>query len=115
MKKHIYIFCILFMISVPVPVCAKIVNGIACKVGDTIITINEFNRALQREKNKAVTLGMNEPDKSVVLDFLINKFLINLDNSAFISQLMHPANFIISSKYLKNSFRTFHFVLQLLR
>ena len=54
-------------------------NGIACKVGRSIITINEFNRALEREKEKARLLGAPQPDKATVINALIDNVLIRLE------------------------------------
>ena len=77
MKRFIY-FMILFLLIV-VPAYAKIVNGIACKVGRSIITINEFNRAFERENEKARYLGQPQPDKIAVINMLIDNILVRIE------------------------------------
>lgn len=77
MKKCVFLLIPFILMSGPV--YAEIVNGIACKVGSTIITINEFNRAYEREKNKALLTGTEQPDKSAVMNILINNLLIKIE------------------------------------
>ncbi|MGQ9615673.1 MAG: SurA N-terminal domain-containing protein [Spirochaetota bacterium] len=58
------------------PAMAEIVNGIACKVGNEIITLNEFNRAYSRMKKQAEISGAQELAKKEVMEILINNLLV---------------------------------------
>lgn len=55
---------------------AEIINGIACKVGREIITINEFNTTYEQVRARALMFGLPVPGKKEVLDGLINNLLI---------------------------------------
>lgn len=77
MKKVIILFLFIFLTLTPV--YAEIVNGIACKVGDSIITINEFETAYESEKSRAAFFGEGTPDKSSVMDMLINDLLVKME------------------------------------
>ncbi len=55
---------------------AEIINGIACKVGSSIITINEFNTAYEQALTRARFVGQPVPSKREVLDKLIDDLLI---------------------------------------
>jgi peptidyl-prolyl cis-trans isomerase SurA len=54
----------------------EIINGIACKVGSSIITINEFNTAYVQSTMRARIVGLPIPGKPEVLDKLIEELLI---------------------------------------
>ena len=58
------------------PAAAEIVNGIACKVGNSVITINEFNKAFQRDKNQALIMGIPAPTKRKVMERLVEENII---------------------------------------
>jgi len=58
------------------PAAAEIVNGIACKVGNSVITINEFNKAFQRDKNQAFITGFPAPTKRNVMERLVEEILL---------------------------------------
>jgi len=58
-----------------VGVNADVVNGIACKVNDSIITIHEFDVAYQEELTKNIVLGKSPPTKKQVMDMLIERLL----------------------------------------
>jgi len=74
MKKSIFpLFVFLFIFS---SLSGEIVNGIACKVGDQIITINEFNTAYEKESLRARAMGVSAPSKKEVMQMLIEKLLI---------------------------------------
>jgi peptidyl-prolyl cis-trans isomerase SurA len=61
------------------PVSAVIVNGIACKVGKTIITIHEFNVAYEREKTQAFLTGLPVPSKKTVMDKLVDNLIMKME------------------------------------
>ncbi|MCK4803577.1 MAG: SurA N-terminal domain-containing protein [Spirochaetes bacterium] len=77
MKKLIILFLFIFLTLTPG--YAEIVNGIACKVGDSIITINEFETAYESEKVRAGFFGEGVPDKSSVMDLLIDNLLVKME------------------------------------
>jgi peptidyl-prolyl cis-trans isomerase SurA len=58
------------------PAAAEIVNGVACKVGNSVITINEFNKAFQRDKNQALNMGFPEPTKRNVMERLVDEIIL---------------------------------------
>ncbi|KPJ87844.1 MAG: hypothetical protein AMS17_07360 [Spirochaetes bacterium DG_61] len=71
----------LLLIAIPallfvIPISAAIVNGIACKVGDAVITIHEFNTAYEREKTQALLLGIQVPIKKNVMETLVTELII---------------------------------------
>ncbi len=53
-----------------------IVNGIACKVNDSIITIHEFKKAYESAVRRSKIFGTKKPTKKQVLDNLIERLLI---------------------------------------
>lgn len=55
---------------------AEIINGIACKVGRDIITVNEFNNTYGQLKARSFMFGMPVPGKKEVMDGLIENLLI---------------------------------------
>lgn len=55
---------------------AEIINGIACKVGRDIITVNEFNTTYEQLKARAYMFGMPVPGRQEVMDGLIENLLI---------------------------------------
>jgi len=61
------------------PISAVIVNGIACKVGKTIITIHEFNVAYEREKTQALLTGLPVPSKKTVMDKLVDNLIMKTE------------------------------------
>lgn len=73
------ILYVLIVIVISVPVYGEIVNGIACKVSSTIITINEFNTAYNRAKLQAMLIGSDVPEKKTVMDGLINNLIIQME------------------------------------
>jgi parvulin-like peptidyl-prolyl isomerase len=74
MKKMLpYLFVILLSTT---PVFATIVNGVACRVGSDVITVNEFKTAYEREKKQAILTGMPVPSKKTVIDSLIDNLIV---------------------------------------
>jgi len=74
MKKSLFFLLgFLFIFS---HLFGEIVNGIACKVGDEIITIHEFNTAFEKESVRARIMGVSTPSKRDVMQMLIEKLLI---------------------------------------
>jgi peptidyl-prolyl cis-trans isomerase SurA len=73
--KFLYVTFVMFLL-VFFPAMAEIVNGIACKVGNEIITLNEFNRAYSRMKKQAEVSGDQEPTKKEVMQRLIDNLLV---------------------------------------
>jgi peptidyl-prolyl cis-trans isomerase SurA len=61
-----------------VPAYGKIIDGIACKVGRSIITIHEFEKNYAREQRNARLLGNEPPDKLEVMNALIDNVLIRM-------------------------------------
>jgi len=55
---------------------AEVINGIACKVGSDIITINEFNREYERAAQRAGIVGVDKPSKKEIMELLVNNLLI---------------------------------------
>ncbi len=74
MKRYILYFIIIFTFANTL--YAEIVNGIACKVGNDLITINEFNTAYDKAKKRATLLGEEVPLKRDVMNDLIDEILI---------------------------------------
>jgi peptidyl-prolyl cis-trans isomerase SurA len=64
--------------TLTIPGYATIVDGIACKVGSSIITIHEFNKNYEREQKNARLLGQEPPDKLEVMNALINNVLVRM-------------------------------------
>jgi len=56
---------------------AEIINGIACKVGGDIITVNEFKKAYEQVRERAFMFGVPIPGKREVMDGLIDNLLIS--------------------------------------
>ncbi|RKY00811.1 MAG: hypothetical protein DRP55_05210 [Spirochaetes bacterium] len=75
LNKKIWILVILMLFS-SIGINAEVINGIACKVDDSIITIHEFNVAYQNALNKSLALGKKPPSKKQVMESLIEKLLI---------------------------------------
>jgi len=73
--KFLYVTFVMFQL-VFFPAMAEIVNGIACKVGNEIITLNEFNRAYSRMKKQAEVSGAQEPTKKEVMQRLIDNLIV---------------------------------------
>lgn len=61
------------------PVRGEIVDGIACKVGGSIITVHEFDKAYRYEKWQAELLGKAEPEKTKVMNALVDNLLLKLE------------------------------------
>lgn len=59
---------------------AEIINGIACKVGRDIITVNEFNITYEQLKTRSVMFGLPVPGKQEVMDGLIDNLLIERES-----------------------------------
>jgi len=82
MKRYM-LFFLAFLFAAPLvavtPLRGEIVNGIACKVGNSIITINEFEKAYRYEKWQAAFLGKGEPDKTQVMNTLVDDLLMKLE------------------------------------
>jgi parvulin-like peptidyl-prolyl isomerase len=57
----------------------EIVNGIAIKVGNTVITVNEFNRAYTLARKQALLLGSETPSKRAVMDELVDETLVRIE------------------------------------
>ena len=74
--SKIWIIIIFLMLCSVISINAEIVNGIACKVNDSIITIHEFNVAYQGELNKSLAMGKSPPTKKQVMDMLVERLLI---------------------------------------
>jgi parvulin-like peptidyl-prolyl isomerase len=55
---------------------AEIINGIACKVGRDIITVNEFNTTYEQVRARAYMFGMPVPSRQEVMDGFIDNLLI---------------------------------------
>jgi len=68
----------LLCMAITVPLCATIVDGIACKVGNSIITIHEFKKNYEREQKNARLLDQEPPDKLEVMNALINNVLVRM-------------------------------------
>lgn len=78
MKLHrlLIAFALLVLVLTAQGAGAEIVNGIAAKVAGDIITIHEFNRALEQSRFTAELLGAEPPEKVVVMNELINNRLL---------------------------------------
>ena len=57
----------------------EIVNGIAAKVGSAVVTINEFNKAYDKERKQALLLDTEIPSKKTVMDELVDNTLVRLE------------------------------------
>jgi parvulin-like peptidyl-prolyl isomerase len=73
-KLAVSSFCLIILAVTHVS--AEIINGIACKVGRDIITVNEFNIMYDQMKSRAYLFGMPVPDKQEVMNGLIDNLLI---------------------------------------
>jgi parvulin-like peptidyl-prolyl isomerase len=81
MRRSIYlflavVFCMFLMPWGYVLLSAEIINGIACKVGADIITMNELDTAYDQMRQRANLLGVPAPAKQEVLEGLIDNLLI---------------------------------------
>ena len=76
-KISYFVFLLLgFVVIFHGNLVADIVNGIACKVDDEIITIHEFEKEYEAFKRYAGIVGAPLPDKKQVMDKLIEEVLI---------------------------------------
>jgi len=75
MRKGLLLF---LCMALTIPAYGKIVDGIACKVGGSIITIHEFEENYAREQRNARLLGNKPPDKLEVMNALIDNELIRM-------------------------------------
>jgi len=62
------------------PVYSEIINGIACKVGSSIITIQDFETAYEQEKLRSLFTGTPVPEKKSVMNALIDNLLIKMES-----------------------------------
>jgi parvulin-like peptidyl-prolyl isomerase len=62
------------------PVYSEIINGIACKVGSSIITIHDFETAYEQERLRSVITGTPVPDKKSVMNVLIDNLLVIMES-----------------------------------
>ena len=76
MMQKLSLVCTCIVVMTVTTVTAEIINGIACKVGRDIITVNEFNTTYEKLKTRAYMYGMPVPDRQEVMDGLINKLLV---------------------------------------
>jgi parvulin-like peptidyl-prolyl isomerase len=81
MRRSIYtflavVFCLFLMPWGYDFLSAEIVNGIACKVGVDIITMNELDTAYDQVRQRASLFGVPAPAKREVLNGLIDNLLI---------------------------------------
>jgi peptidyl-prolyl cis-trans isomerase SurA len=74
--RVLMVLCLFFSLKTVPFLSAEIINGIACKVGDAIITVNEFNTAYDQVRKQARMFGLPVPGKREVLDGLIDRLLI---------------------------------------
>jgi peptidyl-prolyl cis-trans isomerase SurA len=79
MKKPVILFLLIFFNIITV-LQAKIINGIACKVGGELITINEFYREYEKERQRAFILGLNVPEKLNVMNRMVNNLIIRMES-----------------------------------
>jgi peptidyl-prolyl cis-trans isomerase SurA len=70
------VLCLFLTLKVSPYLSAEVINGIACKVGSAIITVNEFNTAYDQLRAQARMFGVPVPGKREVLDGLIDNLLI---------------------------------------
>ena len=73
-KYLLFIFIFTFFIAFNT--FAVIVNGIACKVNDSIITIHEFEKAYESAVRRSALLGTKTPSKREIMDRLVTNLLI---------------------------------------
>jgi parvulin-like peptidyl-prolyl isomerase len=57
----------------------EIVNGIAVKVGNAVVTVNEFNSAYSTARKQALLLGSEAPSKKAVMDELVDDTLVRVE------------------------------------
>lgn len=67
-----------FLLSLPAA-RGEIVNGIAIKVGNTIVTINEFNKAYNFARKQASVQGLEAPSKKTVMEQLVDETLVRIE------------------------------------
>lgn len=73
--KTLFILLALFVILFT-PVYGVVINGIAAKAGDSVITIHEFSTMYEWETHMALMMGRLAPTKKAVMDSLIDDLLI---------------------------------------
>ena len=78
MKRLILLLSLFFLVLNPV--YSEIINGIACKVGSSIITIHDFETAYEQERLRSVIMGAPIPDKKSVMNALIDNLLIIMES-----------------------------------
>ncbi|MBN2325487.1 MAG: SurA N-terminal domain-containing protein [Spirochaetes bacterium] len=79
-KKFIFTALFLLMVSAAgFNASSEIVNGIACKVGNEIITIHEFERAYDQMKVESVLYGKPQPTRREVMNDLVEKILLTIE------------------------------------
>lgn len=76
MMQKLAFVCTCIVVMTITTVEAEIINGIACKVGRDIITVNEFDTTYEKLKTRAFMFGMPVPGMQEVMDGLINKLLV---------------------------------------
>jgi len=78
MKRYLIIFTAVFILAGATYSLssAEIVNGIACKVGGEIITINEFEAAYEQVQQQASLFGGAPPTKREVMGGLIDRVFL---------------------------------------
>ncbi len=69
-----------FFLLVLNPVYSEIINGIAAKVGSSIITIHDFETAYEQEKLRSLFTGTPVPDKKSIMNALIDNLLIKMES-----------------------------------
>jgi parvulin-like peptidyl-prolyl isomerase len=57
----------------------EIVNGIAAKVGSTVVTINEFNKAYSIARKQALLAETEAPSKKTVMEALVDDILVQAE------------------------------------
>jgi peptidyl-prolyl cis-trans isomerase SurA len=77
MKRSFLILILLLMISSTA--YPEIINGIACKVGSEIITIQDFETAYHQEKIRSVYTGEPVPDKKSVMNALVDNLIVEIE------------------------------------
>jgi peptidyl-prolyl cis-trans isomerase SurA len=67
-----------FLLSLPAA-RGEIVNGIAIKVGNTVVTINEFDKAYGFARKQALLQGSEAPSKKKVTEDLVDEALVRIE------------------------------------
>jgi parvulin-like peptidyl-prolyl isomerase len=76
MKRYVTLLVVVFGLALMASAHAEIVNGIACKVGNDIITIHEFEHAYEIANKQAAIFGMKKPLKKDVMNALIEDIIV---------------------------------------